>query len=299
MSIHNIAVLMTSFNRRELTLRSLGSLNKQNNPSDIQLTVFLVDDGCTDGTAEAVRSKFPGVKILKGDGSLFWNGGMRKAFDAATQECFDAYLFLNDDTILYEDALMGVVTCARSWIAVGAPAIVVGSTRSPITGRHSYGGILRRHRGMEFRLEKVMPHPSSSTPCDTMNGNFALIPQQVAAVIGNVEKRFRHQFGDLDYGLRAKRAGFDVVVAPGYVGECHPNSPAGSWRDPRMPFSRRWASLISPKGVPFAEWFLFTRRHYGWRWPYYSVSPYLKTIASSLFSRNNVDAPGDAATPKP
>ena len=290
---------MTSFNRRELTLRSLGSLYGQKIPSDIQLTVFLVDDGCTDGTAEAVRARFPGVNILNGDGSLFWNGGMRMAFEAAMRGAPDAYLFLNDDTILNEDALMGVVACARSWVAVGAPAIVVGSTRSPITGKHSYGGIARRLRGMELKLEKVMPHSSSSTPCDTMNGNFALIPKQIAAIVGNVERRFRHQFGDLDYGLRARRAGFDVVVAPGYVGECHPNSPAGSWRDPRMSFARRWASLISPKGVPFPEWLLFTRRHYGWRWPYYAVSPYLKTIASSLFSRNNIDASGDAATPRP
>jgi GT2 family glycosyltransferase len=132
-----------------------------------------------------------------------------------------------------------------------------------------------------------------------MNCNFALIPHQVAEVVGNVERRYRHQFGDLDYGLRARRAGFEVVIAPGYIGECHPNSWAGSWRDPNIPFARRWAQLTSPKGVPFPEWFLFTRRHYGWRWPYYSISPYLKTIVSSLFTRNHMDTPGNAAMPRP
>jgi len=299
MSIHNIAVLMTSFNRRELTLRSLSSLYRQMNPSDIQISVFLVDDGCTDGTAEAVTSHFPEVNLLPGDGTLFWNGGMRKAFAAAMQGAFDAYIFLNDDTILYEDALMRAIACAHSCMAAGAPAIVVGSTLSPITGGHSYGGILRRFRGLELTFEKVLPHSWSSTPCDTMNGNFAIVPKEIAAVVGNVERRFRHQFGDLDYGLRAKRAGFDVVVAPGYVGECHPNSSAGSWRDPSVAFARRWASLNSPKGVPFSEWFLFTWRHYGWRWPYYSISPYLKTIASSLLFRNSMNTPGNAAMPRP
>jgi GT2 family glycosyltransferase len=288
---------MTSFNRRELTLRSLGSLYRQKREPDVLFMVFLVDDGCTDGTAEAVLSQFPDVNILRGDGSLFWNGGMRMAFAAAMQANFDAYLFLNDDTVLYDDALQRAIGCARSYIDAGAPAIVVGSTRSAVTGEHSYGGIVRRLHGPAMTLEKVLPHLSSSLPCDTMNGNFALIPREIATVIGNVEARYRHQFGDLDYGLRATRAGFCVVVAPGYVGECNPNPRAGSWRDTKMSFAQRWVNLTSPKGVPFSEWFLFTRRHYGWRWPFYSVSPYLKTIASSLFSRGNVGAHGSAATP--
>jgi GT2 family glycosyltransferase len=215
------------------------------------------------------------------------------------ENSFDAYLFLNDDTILYQDALMRAVACARLCVAAGAPAIVVGSTRSPITGDHSYGGILRRFRGLELTLEQVLPHPLLSTQCDTMNGNFAIVPKEVAAVIGNVEKRFRHQFGDLDYGFRAKRAGFDVVVLPGYIGECHPNSRTGTWRDPSLPFAQRWANLTSPKGVPFSEWFLFTRRHYGWRWPYYSISPYLKTIASGLLFRSKIGTQGNVSMPRP
>ena len=33
---------------------------------DLQIDVFLTDDGCTDGTAEAVENLFPSVQILKG-----------------------------------------------------------------------------------------------------------------------------------------------------------------------------------------------------------------------------------------
>lgn len=282
MPIHRVAVLMTSFNRRELTLASLASLFQQRGAEDIQLSVFLVDDGCTDGTADAVRSSFPQVHVLHGDGTLFWNGGMRVAFDAAMKTAFDAYIWFNDDTILYDDAVERVVACARGWLATGKPAIVVGSTRSQVTGEHSYGGFAKRTSGLTIRLEKALPDPSQSISCDTMNGNFALIPAEVVTVVGNIEERFRHQFGDVDYGLRAKRAGFEVVVAPGYIGECSQNASAGTWRDLNAPFASRWRSLMSPKGVPVKEWLLFTRRHYGWRWPYYAVSPYVKTITSTL-----------------
>jgi GT2 family glycosyltransferase len=137
---------------------------------------------------------------------------------------------------------------------------------------------------MALWFEKIEPHPETPLACDAMNGNFALIPAEVASVVGNIEERFRHQFGDLDYALRARCAGFDVVLVPGYVGECAENMSAGTWRDPTISFAQRWRNLISPKGVPWSEWFLFTRRHYGWRFAYYSISPYLKTIFLSVIS---------------
>jgi hypothetical protein len=39
----------------------------------------------SDGTSEAVCEAFPQASILRGQGSLFWNGGMRVAFEAAMQ----------------------------------------------------------------------------------------------------------------------------------------------------------------------------------------------------------------------
>jgi len=298
MPIRRIAVLITSFNRREFTLNSLASLLRQRKEERVHFSVFLVDDGSTDGTGEAVRFEFPDVRLLQGDGTLFWNGGMRMAFGAALREPFDAYLFLNDDVILYENALERVIECAQTWLDKGRPAIVVGSMRCPLTGEHSYGGVVRRAKGFQVKFEKVAHDPLASVICDTMNGNCALIPNQIASVVGNIEACFRHQFGDLDYGLRAKRAGFDIVVAPGYIGECLPNSRIGTWRDPSIAFRKRWKHLISLKGVPFKEWLLFTWRHYGWRGAYYIFSPYLKTIVSSLMVRRSMCSLSDSFSPK-
>ena len=136
-----------------------------------------------------------------------------------------------------------------------------------------------------MHLRLVSPHPSHAIPCDTMNGNFALIPAVIAEGIGNLEKRFRHQFGDIDYGFRARLAGFDVDVAPGFVGECQENSECGTWRDTSSTLAVRWKNLCSPKGVPPREWLLFVWRHFGWRFPLYAISPYVKTIASALLAR--------------
>ncbi|MDR3742413.1 MAG: glycosyltransferase family 2 protein [Terracidiphilus sp.] len=295
MITRRIAVLMTSFNRREFTLRALRRLFAQRGVDDVRVTVFLVEDGCTDGTGDAVCAEFTDVRVLHGDGSLYWNRGMRMAFAAALDEGYDAYLLLNDDTMLGEDALRRLVDVSEAQKAAGVTAIVVGSTRSPETGALSYGGICLRRRGLSVTLEKIAPSAEDAIACDTMNGNIVLIPAAIAKTVGNLEERFHHHFGDLDYGLRAGRAGFAVVVAPGYLGECGTNSARGTWRDARLPLKKRWKNLQSPKGQPLAQWVLFTRRHYGWRWPLYACSPYVKTIVSSLLTRRRQSATDAAA----
>jgi GT2 family glycosyltransferase len=83
MSNKRIAVLITCHNRRDKTLKCFEALYKQESIEDLRLQVYLVDDGCTDGTAEAIIAEFPETRILKGSGSLYWCGGMRLAWEEA------------------------------------------------------------------------------------------------------------------------------------------------------------------------------------------------------------------------
>ncbi len=94
-----ISVLMTCHNRREKTVACLESLMRQEPVEGLELTVWLVDDGSTDGTAEAVQRVVPGIRLMTGSGSLFWCGGMRAAWAAAAGTQPEAYLWLNDDVI--------------------------------------------------------------------------------------------------------------------------------------------------------------------------------------------------------
>jgi glycosyltransferase involved in cell wall biosynthesis len=116
---------MTCHNRKLKTLLTLESLFKQTLTSEIALSVYLVDDGSTDGTSEGVQQKYPQVKLFSGDGNLFWNGGMRIAFSEAMKDEPDYYLWLNDDTVLAPEALNTLLATSGELFEQGEKKAIV------------------------------------------------------------------------------------------------------------------------------------------------------------------------------
>lgn len=261
----SLAVIMTCHNRREATVASLRSLAASVDRSPgVDYRVFLMDDGSTDGTSDAVAGLGMPVTVLRGTGDLFWNRGMVQAWTAALAhpDAFDGYLLLNDDTVLDDHAL---ATLVQTDADHEHRAVVVGAVRDPESGRVTYGGVRRTSRWHPGRVARV-PRSDRAQPADTFNANCVYVPSRVCEAIGILDPAFHHAMGDFDYGYRATHHGFQVIVAPGTVGSCARNPVTGTWRDPAVPIRRRYALLASPKGLPRLEWQEFLRRH-GAPWP--------------------------------
>jgi len=276
-----VAVVMTVFNRRDTTLRCLRSVAGQARESS-RFTIYVVDDASTDGTREAVAAEFPDVRLIKGNGQLYWNGGMSLALDNAYRDGHDFYWWLNDDVALDSDAFDRLLETAGIIDDGDAqPGIVVGTLRDPEDGSLTYGGVSRLHplKRTDFSLIAPGDHP---VPAETMNGNCVLVSQAVAAGVGNLTPDYRQKMGDYDYGLRARQAGFEVIVAPGTFGTCARHDEyAGSSSDPTGRLSDIW----SVKELEFGTWGLFCRRWAGPLWPMYFASPYVKRGARLLLNR--------------
>ena len=285
LSVIRIAALMTCHNRVACTTQSVRALKAQTVPG-VSVDLFLVDDGSSDGTAQAVRDIFPQVTILTGDGNLFWCGGVRWAFEQAIKKNYDFYLWLNDDTYLDRDALVRMLDAYRGISArLCDAAIIVGSTRDPKTGLFSYGGWsqFQKKSGL-ISWKKTPPNMDAAVSCDTINGNCVLIAKAVVDRIGNIDSAFQQGMGDLDYGLRAIKNGCQIQIAPGYYGTCALNDNAGSWMDGSLPIYSRWQKLLGPKGLPVRAWGTFTYRHKGHLWFLSWLSPYILFWLKALFS---------------
>lgn len=247
----HIAVLMTVFNRKDKTLRCLDCLYANKMPEEYSFDVYLTDDGCTDGTPDAVREKYPNVNIIQGDGNLFWARGMRVAWNEAAKHDYDYYLWLNDDTYIYQDALSNIIKAAE---VTNGKAVLAGATKSAVTSECTYGLIVNE--------KKLVPNGSLQEGYG-LNGNFVLISREVFRQLGNMDKHYHHAGGDTHYGLLAKKKGVPVYLIGEYIGTCEGHEKLDKWTDPEVPFRERWKNLNRPNGMPLNILFYQQKTFYG------------------------------------
>jgi GT2 family glycosyltransferase len=226
----------------------------------------------------AVAAAFPEVSLIQGDGSLFWNGGMRKAWQTALAADADYYLWWNDDLALLPEAIDKLLDFQRGKEAVhGSKVISIGKVTDPDTGEVTYGGYGTGPGLSKLRFVRMA---DDARNCDTMNGNCVLIPACAVDDLGIHSPHFTHGFGDIDYGLRAKRAGYLLFQTPFTVGHT-PFNEQYVVNTSRLTWSNRHFILRHPKGLPVREWLYFCRAHGGPLWPINFITRYLKILRLS------------------
>ncbi len=273
--LFRLLVLIVCRNRRDVTLRAIERIKNQGGNIRAEISVF--DDASDDGTPEQINSRFPDVSVVHGSGNAFWNGGLHQLWSTVRDEPVDAFLWLNDDTLLDEDAFARLEHAWRLSYARHADNrfILVGSTRDS-EGAISYGGYDVIPSPFSFKLVKVEPDHEALKPVQTFNGNVVLITKAVVTAIDLNDKHFFHNLGDVDYGLRARRAGIAVELLPNTLGLCEGNEPKRlqGFGSPRLSLMQQWRKVNTHHGLPFASWLRFTRRHSGAWWPLHFFLPY-------------------------
>ncbi|HEX2864713.1 MAG TPA: glycosyltransferase family 2 protein [Deinococcales bacterium] len=102
MNTGSIAVVIPTYNRRDLLARSLDSVLSH---PELPVEVIVVDDCGTDGTAEMLRDRYPGVLYLRAER----NGGPCAARNLGLERVVSAWaIMLDDDDELVEGALSTV-----------------------------------------------------------------------------------------------------------------------------------------------------------------------------------------------
>lgn len=248
-----VAVLLTCYNRNEKTITCLDSLYTCHISENYTIDVYLVDDGSSDGTSEAIKKHFPNVIIIQGSGNLFWNRGMLLAWEsAARKKQYDYYLWLNDDTILFKTSVKMML---ENSIMSENRRIIIGATCSKDNETVTYSGY-------NFPDKKLSPNNTWQN-CDFFNGNIVLIPSYVFHRVGFLDRQFRHNLGDLDYGMRASKLGFVHSLSPQCLGICEDHCTVPLWRNRSVSIFNRLKHLYGPLGNNPFEFFIFERRHNG------------------------------------
>jgi GT2 family glycosyltransferase len=158
---------------------------------------------------------------------------------------------------------------------------VVGATCDEKTGALTYGGLFDRGRRWNRHFAKL-PVANVAQPCLSFNGNCVLVPAAAAKKLGNLDPQYVHGIGDWDYGLRARAAGVQVWMAPGFAGTCSHNDAASFGTTPARSAVSRLRHVCSPKQLPPRAWHVYVRRHFPVLWPVYFARPYVGAVTRDL-----------------
>jgi rhamnopyranosyl-N-acetylglucosaminyl-diphospho-decaprenol beta-1,3/1,4-galactofuranosyltransferase len=112
-----VAVVVVTFNRRELLLESLAAVQGQTRAPDV---VLVVDNASTDGTAAAVRESFPAVQFPSVQlTELSQNTGGAGGFACGTALALaggaDLIWLMDDDTVPEPGALSALLAARRDY----------------------------------------------------------------------------------------------------------------------------------------------------------------------------------------
>ncbi len=249
-----VHVVTLTWNQRQRILRCLESLHGLTYP---RLKLLVVDNGSSDGTPAAIADRYPEVHTLINATNLGFSGG----FNVGLRHLLDQgaeYIFLvNNDTRAAPD----LIDRLMSWIdlphvGMVAPKIFraddeariwsVGGDCHPLTLEMTHTG------------DGMLDLGQWSRPIDRdyIVGCAFLVKRSLLDTVGLFDERFRPiYYEDSDLCLRARQAGFRLVLAP----EAHLwHDGVGSAGGPDTP---RHRYLMSRNSV-----FFFRKHVRGWRW---------------------------------
>ncbi len=216
-----VALLIPVFNNLEFTKDCLGKLDElltKEQLEHLKFTLIVIDDGSSDGTSDWIRANYQDVKVLQGDGNLWWSGGINMGAAFAVQQGdYDYVMLWNNDIKPADDyftALDDLIPGISQDAILGSKIYTMGEDDMV----WSFGGKFNPRSGKIYMLgyEEVDSNKfSSPARADWLPGMGTLVPLEVIHKIGYWDAlNFPQYHGDSDFTYRAKLAGFELWVYP-------------------------------------------------------------------------------------
>ena len=195
-----VYILVPVHNRKEITLNCLSTLKQSGDLERYRIVV--VDDGSTDGTASAIHSLYPEVKVLNGDGNLWWTGAMALGMEYAEAHGAEYFIWLNDDCLPQPQTLQLIVEFMETHPdTIASASFYTTESTIPVV-----------HNGFKGR-KSLAAHAGEVIYVDGTSGWCVGIPASVFRKIGGLEvHKFPHYGGDSMYTLKATRSGFRACL---------------------------------------------------------------------------------------
>lgn len=215
-STKKTAAVIPTYNRKYYLKRLLEQLKGQA-VHDVDLFIVVVVDGSTDGTLEMLKTQFPDIDVVKGDGNWWWTKSVNEGIKFAIRNDAETILLMNDDTEIDTQYVSTLLKANQQH-----PDAIIGSLNLSIEKPHKiyFSGVkkiiwwkaksVRYHKIFDlYRNNLTGLHKSV-----LLMGRGMFIPVSIFKKIGYFdEKAFPQYKADLDFVLRANENNIETFIS--------------------------------------------------------------------------------------
>lgn len=189
-----VSVIILNYIRPKETIECVQSVLKSDYPN---LEVIVVDNSSNDPQFNFLQKKLNPLNVLliKTRSNLEYAGGNNFGIRHSTGE----YIFiLNDDVIIDSNLINGLVKIAQKYATIG----IIG----PVIYRYGSNDVWFYSQNIKYKTSEVLDVP-------IVVGSALMIKREVIYKIGLLDENFFMYHEELDWCIRARKAGYRTVCA--------------------------------------------------------------------------------------
>jgi GT2 family glycosyltransferase len=212
-----LSIIIVSWNTKALLLQCLESLRGA--LGTLETEVFVVDNGSGDGSPEAVKGTFPGVRLIENQTNL----GFARANNQALRQSQGTYLLLlNPDTLVKEGAILSLLTFLETHPEAGVAGAQLlnpdGSKQNSIANFPSLATELLNKSLLRWLFPGKFPGKErryqDPVEVDSVIGACMMVRREAAERVGWLDEDYFLFLEETDWCFRIKRAGWKIYHFP-------------------------------------------------------------------------------------
>ena len=213
----DISIIVVSFNTKDLLLDCLASIFET--IKGISFEVWVVDNSSTDGTVEAIKERYPAIKIIRNMENLGFAAANNQAF---RQMNGDYALLLNTDTVLTNGSVKKLYDFMEAnpeaGMACGQLLNQDGSKQNSIANFPSFLTLFCNETVLRISLPKKFPSKRrkylSPLKVDSCIGACLIVRKDAMDDIGFFDERYFFYFEETDWAYRMELGGWSIYFVP-------------------------------------------------------------------------------------